>query len=219
MVTLLRGAAVPVLNHQRFQACLLSALYVAFAAAGMLPAQDRTAQVLILKDPTPREPDLEKRFKTSQTPFVATPAQIASYNQQRLQLIGQASKHMYLLAKSLQAAVEQPQAPTTLAQEAQIAATIETSAANIYQAMASSREQPQKKPGNFQTSVEKKVRETQLTLDTKEDAEKLTTLTEALQNEVSRSTPEILAVGVLIKSAQVNELARSLKLQFQPTRK
>lgn len=179
----------------------------------LLPAQCRTSQVLVLKDPTPREPDLEKRFKTTPTSNVANPRKIANYNQQRFQLIGKASVQMHSLAQVLQASVAQQRTVNTSSQEAQIAGAIEMLAANVYTALATSSPRSLAKT-HEDSSIAKddRAQAAQLNSDTKQ----LEALTNALQAEVSKSSADTLPVGVLIRSSQVRELARSLKQRLQP---
>lgn len=179
----------------------------------LLPAQCRTSQVLVLKDPTPREPDLEKRFRTTPTSNVPNTRKIANYNRQRFQLIGKASEQMHSLAQVLQASVVQPRTVTTGSQEAQIAGAIETLASNVYTALATSSPRSLAKGHeSLPVAIDDRAQAAQLSSDTKQ----LEVLTNALQSEVSKSSADTLPVGILIRSAQVRELARSLKQRLQP---
>lgn len=202
------------LNRKWRRLLCMAALGILSAANKPLIAQSRTAQVMVLPDPTPREPDLEKRFKTSPPPPTADPvSRLAAYNRQRFQLVGQASAHMHSLATALQASVGQPQRAALLVQEAQVAEAIETLAANVYGAMASVPSQaPAKKEEG--PSVTSAIAAEAAPLDA--EAKQLTALTGALQAEVNRSSADALDVGVLIKSAQVRTLAHSLKQRLQP---
>ena len=175
-------------------------------------AQERTSQVLILKDPTPREPDLDKRFTTTSPPLTVSPAQIAAYNRQRFQLIGQASVHLHSLATALLASVEQQRETASAPQEAQLAGAIETLAENVSTAMATSPSRPSAKKAKAPADTASSSKQSaELTTEVK----RLVTLTEALQVEVRRSGVDTLSLGVLIKSAQIKELAHSLKQRFQ----
>lgn len=181
-----------------------------------LLAQSRTAQVMILPDPTPREPDLEKRFNTSPAPFAANPARVAAYNRQRFQLIGQASAHLRSMANALQVSVAQHGEATALPQETQLAGAIEALATNVYTAMLPSPSRPAGKTDKDPSAETIGTSEAPRLLA---DTRRLSALTEALETEVNKSSADTLAVGIVIKSAQVKELAHSLKerLQLQQT--
>lgn len=180
-------------------------------------AQSRTAQVMILPDPTPREPDLEKRFKTSAPPSPGKdPARVTAFNQQRLQLIGRASTHLRSLAALLQRSVAQHPSGASLAPEAQVAGAIETLAGNVYTAMATpgssgSSGTSGKASVNAAAAYSQPAEVPDLTAATRHLAE----LTEALETEVSKSSVDTLSVGVLVKSAQVRDLAHTLKTRME----
>ena len=196
-----------------YRSLWIAAFFIVSFSNRLLPAQCRTSQVLVLTDPTPREPDLEKRFKTTPASNVADPRKIANYNRQRFQLIGKASEQMRSLAQVLQASVAQQQTATKGSQEAQIAGAIETLAANVYTALATSSPRSLTKTHEGSSvATDDRAQAAQLSSDTKQ----LEALTNALQSEVSKSSADTLPVGVLIRSAQVRELARSLKERLQP---
>lgn len=178
----------------------------------VLLSQSRTAQVLVLPNPTPREPDLEKRFNTKSSPALSDSARVAAYNRQRFELIGRASAHIQSLSSALRNSIAQHNPGTTIAQEEQVAGAIESLAANVYAATAS--ESP--KPGA------KTAREPLTGADSRTEGERLSAqakqldaLAQALQTEVSKSTADTLAVGVLTKSAEVRDLAHTLKQRLQ----
>lgn len=200
-------------SQRRLTGVWIAALCIVGIPNKLVSAQSRTAQVMILPDPTPREPDLEKRFKTSSpAPGPDGAARLAAYNRQRFQLIGQASAHMHSLATVLQAAVAQHREASSLPQEARLAGAIESLAGNVYTAMAITPSQASPKKEEGASAVPTNVEPAQLDAEAKQ----LAAMTEALQAEVSRSSADALAVGVLIKSAQVKDLAHNLKLQLQP---
>ena len=192
-----------------YRSLWIAAFFIVSFSNRLSPAQCRTSQVLVLKDPTPREPDLEKRFKTTPASNVPNPRKIADYNRQRFQLIGKASEQMHSLAQVLQASVAQQRTATTGSQEVQIAGAIETLAANVYTALATS--SPRALAKTHEGSSVATDDRAQISSDTRQ----LEALTNALQSEVSKSSADTLPVGVLIRSSQVRELARSLKERLQ----
>lgn len=188
-----------------------SALFCGVAvAAGTVSAQDRPSQVIVLKDPTPREPDLQKRFPTKAAP--ADPALLANYNRQRLQLTQRASAHMRTLATALQSALTQKQVAARLSQEASVAEAIETLAGNVNTAMGSASAPAHiRKSSDLPAATDSPAPPEDLAVE----MEHLAALTSALQADVSRSSVDTIQAGVLIKSAQIQRLAHDMKLRLQ----
>ncbi len=206
------GGAVVQASSRKWPVALPIAL-MCIGPPTSLPAQSRTPQVLVLKDPTPREPDLEKKFAVKTPPGALEPARLAAYNQQRFKLIGQASVQMHSLATVLEASLERQQDATVVSEEARLAETIETLAGNVHAALSISPAQhPAKTPKGPSSATSEDERKSAA----QSEAKQLLARTEDLQAEVNKSSADTLAVGVLLKSAQVKELADTLRQHLRP---
>ena len=179
-------------------------------------AQSRTAQVMVLKDPTPREPDLDKRFKSATPPAKPDASRLAAYNQQRLQLIGKASAHVSALAAALESSLAEHKEGTPFVHEIQFARALEELAGNIYSAMTTPTVRPAERVAGANvtdagTASEAAQKHPELLAASRE----LVLESQGLQAEVGKSTADTLPVGVIIKSAKVREEARAIKERLQ----
>ena len=173
-------------------------------------AQDRKSQMIVIPNPTPREPDLDKRFASTTPPAKLDAARFAAFNQQRYRLLVQATSHLSTLATVLQNSLIKRQGGSPLTQEERMAGSIEELATNVYSSMAvTATHTAAASPDTG--SQGHTMQQALLTAD----AQELVGLTQALQMEVGRSTADTLPAGVLIKSARVRDLAHVLKEQMQ----
>ncbi len=197
--------------------CVFAAVLMLWGTALMATGQSRTAQVLVLKDPTPREPDLDKRFKTATPPALTDTARLAAYNQQRLKLLGQASAHVSALAAALESSLAGHREGTPFTREVQFARAMEELAGNMYSSLAATTARPANRSAAAASSAAGIVPGT----NPEKDAEllaasrELTVQAHELQAEVSKSTADTLPVGVVVKTARVREEARALKDRLQ----
>jgi hypothetical protein len=179
-------------------------------------AQGNKSQVVMLPDPTPRQPDLEQKY--SQPSVSGTTADHAAIvlNQQRQALIVRASNQLVSLAAALNDGILKHEQGTSLAPEVQIADLIEKLAKNVNTSVklagGSATAARASKPAKTETSVAAtsvfgSTPEAQL----KQDAGKLLAVVQELQAEVGKTNPDTLSVGVLAKSAEAERVARSLK--------
>ncbi len=179
-------------------------------------AQGSKSQVVMLPDPTPRQPDLEQKY--SQPVVTSTAADHAAMvlNEQRQALIIRASNQLASLAAMLNDGIQKHEKGTSLAPEVQIADLMEKLAKNVNTSIKlagepattghASKSDPAK-TSTPATSVAENTLEAQL----KQQAGQLVVIVQELQAEVSKTNRDTLSVGVLAKSAEVERAAKSLK--------
>lgn len=200
---------------------LLSATLL--AACALAPAQNTTQQQgIYLKDPTPREPDLEQKYDVNGANVGVTDHTALVFSTERQQLIAHASKNLASLATSLKFGVDTHKTGSPMDAEEQIASLIEKLAKNINAALKAGSEgthtvhtssDPQSKsslPEDHQYSPEE---ERQLLLQA--DTARLVILTHQLQDEVSLTGRTTLSVGALTRSAEIEGLAKDLKQRLK----
>ena len=179
-------------------------------------AQGSKSQVVMLPDPTPRQPDLEQKY--SQPVVTSTAADHAAMvlNEQRQALIIRASSQLASLAAILNDGIQKHEKGTSLAPEVQIAELMEKLAKNVNTSIKlagepataghASKSDPAK-TSTPATSVAGDTLEAQL----KQQAGQLVVIVQELQAEVNKTNRDTLSVGVLAKSAEVERAAKSLK--------
>ncbi len=191
------------------------AVLVGISGAGTDAVQaqnSRPVTMLVLKDPTPRPPDLDKMYGTASTPAVnASPALQTSYFQQRQSLVTRASHQLTALAITLDRAVGGQVTEAARAQEIQVAGLIEQLAGNVRTAMAPSpagggKDAARTVPGGGRAAG---APDASVPLST-ETAE-LVTVAKELEEDVDKTTPDTLPVGVLLKSSRAMALAHAVK--------
>jgi hypothetical protein len=181
-------------------------------------AQGNKSQVVMLPDPTPRQPDLEQKY--SQPAVIGTAADHAAMvlNEQRHALIIRASTQLASLAAVLNNGILKHEKGTSLAPELQIADLIEKLAKNMNAAIkldgqpasagrASKSDPAKRDASSAANSLPGEGPEAQL----RQDAGKLVFVVQELQAEVGKTDQDTLSLGVLAKSAEVERVARSLK--------
>jgi hypothetical protein len=188
----------------------------AFAAFGTTAAaQGNKSQVVMLPDPTPRQPDLEQKYNQPAASGTAADHAAMVLNEQRQALIIRASNQLALLAAALNDGILKHEQGTSLAPEVQIAELIEKLAKNVNtslklafgSATARASKSAKTETSVAATSVPGGAPEAQL----KQDAGKLLAVVQELQAEVGKTNQDTLSVGVLAKSAEAERAARSLK--------
>jgi len=190
---------------------------LAVAGFAVMPAkamaQGSSAELSsMLKDPAPRQPDLEKMYGNPTDPVKPdTSKRMAEYNRRRFELIARTSAQVAVLAETLQKSLAQPQSDAVLAQEAQVAAAVEQLAGNVHTVMlpngpASGREEATGK-ANLPEGAENLEQ-----MRSKADA--LAAVAKDLHAEVDKSGADTLSIGVLTKSAQVRDIAHDLKVRM-----
>jgi hypothetical protein len=191
----------------------------AIAAFGTVAAaQGDKSQVVMLPDPTPRQPDLERKY--SQPTVSATAADHAALvlNEQRQALIIRASNQLATLAAALNDGILKHEKGTSLAPEMQVADLIEKLAKNVNTSIklagepattphASKSDPAKTNTPHAAASVAGDAPEEQL----KEQAGQLVVIVQELQAEVGKTNRDTLSVGALAKSAEVERAAKSLK--------
>ena len=199
---------------------VFKALYALCCLAGLAlrnqaKAQDNHASpVLILKDPTPRSPDLSKVYGKPADP-AATPTslQVANYNRRRFALIAHASNEIATLAKTLQKALAEEQSEAMLRQEAEVSSAIATLAGDVHMAVVPrGRGQAKERVGADKRAIEAGAADG---AQVRSKVDTLVTLAEGMHTEVDKSEPDTLSVGVFTKSQQVRDLAHELTLRLQ----
>jgi hypothetical protein len=181
-------------------------------------AQGNKSQVVMLPDPTPRQPDLEQKYSQPAVSGTAADHAAVVLNQQRHALIARASNQLVSLAAVLNDGILKHEKGTSLAAELQIADLIEKLAKNMNAAIklggqpASagrvSKSDPAKTDASSATSsLSGEAPETQL----RQDAGKLVFVVGELQAEVGKTDQDTLSLGIVAKSAEVERVARSLK--------
>jgi len=188
----------------------------ALAAFGTAAAaQGNKTQVVMLPDPTPRQPDLEQKYSQPAPSGTAADHAAMVLNEQRQALIIRASNQLASLAAALNDGILKHQQGTSLAPEVQLADLIEKLAKNVNTSVklaVGSAIVHAPKPAKTETSVASisvsgGAAEAQLKLD----AGKLLAVVQELQAAVGKTNQDTLSVGVLAKSAEAEREARSLK--------
>ena len=194
---------------------LTLAAMTALAAFGTVAAAQGKSQVVMLPDPTPRQPDLEQKYSQPAPNGTAADHAALVLNEQRQALIIRASNQLASLAAALNDGILKHAQGTSLAAEIQIADLIEKLAKNVNTSVklavgsATARAPKPAKPETSAaaTSVSGGTPEAQLKLD----AGKLLAVVQELQAEVGKTNQNTLSVAVLAKSAEAERAARSLK--------
>lgn len=190
----------------------------AIAAFGTVAAaQGDKSQVVMLPDPTPRQPDLELKYSKPAASGTAADHAAVVLNEQRQALIIRASNQLALLAAALNDGIQKHEKGTSLAPEVQVADLIEKLAKNVNTSIKlagepattphASKSDPAKTNTVHAASVAGDAPDAQL----KEQAGQLVVIVQELQAEVGKTNRDTLSVGALAKSAEVERAAKSLK--------
>jgi hypothetical protein len=189
----------------------------AFAAFGTVAAaQGDKSQVVMLPDPTPRQPDLELKYSKPAVSGTAADHAAVVLNEQRQALIIRASNQLALLAAALNDGILKHEKGTSLAAEVQVADLIEKLAKNVNTSIKLAGEPAttgrvskadSAKTNTAATSVAGDGLEAQL----KQQAGQLVVIVQELQAEIAKTNRDTLSVGALAKSAEVERAAKSLK--------
>jgi len=196
---------------------LTLAAMTALAASGTIAAaQGSKSQVVMLPDPTPRQPDLEQKYSQPTVSVTAADHAAIVLNEQRQALIIRASNQLGTLAAVLNDGILKHDKGTSLAPEVQIADLIEKLAKNVNASIKfagepgtpgrASKSDPAK-TSTPAASVAGDPPEAQL----RQQAAQLVVMVQELQAEVGKTNRDTLSVGVLAKSAEVERAAKSLK--------
>lgn len=170
--------------------------------------------IVILKDPTPRPPDLEKIYgKPADGDESAAARKVKQYDQQRFALISHASGQVESLAETLQKAMAQEQSDAVLTQEAKVAAAIEVLAADVHMALQNEPEKSSKRDEKLKPTHKPQTAAELAQLRSRVDV--LKALADGMHDEVAKSGPDTLPIGVLTKSVQIRDMARELKLRMR----
>jgi hypothetical protein len=197
---------------------LTLAWMTAIAAFGTVArAQENKSQVVMLPDPTPRQPDLEKKYSQPAVSGTAADHAAMVLNEQRQALILRASNQLVSLAAALNDGIVKHEKGTSLAPEVQVADLMERLAKNVNTSIklsgepatgrVSKSDSARTNTSGAITSVAGDGLEAQL----KEQAGQLVIKVQELQAEVSKTNQDMLSMGVLAKSAEVERAAKSLK--------
>ena len=189
----------------------------ALAAFGTFAvAQGSKSQVVMLPDPTPRQPDLEQKYSQPAVSSTAADHAAMVLNEQRQALIIRASNQLASLAAVLNDGIQKHEKGTSLAPEVQIADLMEKLAKNVNSSIKlagepatagrASKSDPAK-TSTPATAVAGDTPEAQL----KQQAGQLVVIVQELQAEVGKTNRDTLSVGVLAKSAEVERAAKSIK--------
>jgi acetylornithine deacetylase/succinyl-diaminopimelate desuccinylase-like protein len=187
----------------------------ALAAFGTVAAaQGSKSQVVMLPDPTPRQPDLEQKYSKPAVSGTAADHAAMVLNEQRQALIVRASNQLASLAAVLNDGIQKHEKGTSLAAEVQIAELMEKLAKNVNTSIklagdpATTGRTPKSDSAKTNTaSVAGDTLEAQL----KQQAGQLVVIVQELQAEVGKTNRDTLSVGALAKSAEVERAAKSLK--------
>jgi hypothetical protein len=185
------------------------------AAFGTAAAAQGKSQVVMLPDPTPRQPDLEQKYSQPAPSGTAADHAAMVLNEQRQALIIRASNQLALLAAALNDGILKHEQGASLAPEVQLADLIEKLAKNVNtsvklavgSATARAPKAVKTETSVAATSVSGGTPEAQLKLD----AGKLLAVVQELQAEVGKTNQDTLSIGVLAKSAEAERAAKSLK--------
>jgi hypothetical protein len=191
----------------------------AFAAFGTVAAaQGSKSQVVMLPDPTPRQPNLEQKYSQPAVSGTAADHAAMVLNEQRQALIIRASNQLASLAAALNDGILKHEKGTSLAPEVQVADLIEKLAKNVNTSIklagepATTGRASKPDPARIDTShaaasVAGDAAEAQL----KQQAGQLVVIVQELQAEVGKTNRDTLSVGALAKSAEVERAAKNLK--------
>lgn len=171
-----------------------------------LAAQNRTSTVLVLKDPTPRQPDLEKTLNPPKRFSAPDPSVLAAYNQRRYELIRRASGQIQSLSSLLERSFQEENGKTSRQAQVQVAGVIEKLSGNICSALSTRPDQVL--PGERAHEIEKTEPLTVRLGELMASAAKL-------NDEIEKSGPDTLPVSVLLASARVKALAHELKSRLE----
>jgi hypothetical protein len=195
---------------------MLAAMTTLAAFGTIAAAQGSKSQVVMLPDPTPRQPDLEKKYSQPVVSGTAADHAAIVLNEQRQALIIRASNQLASLAVVLNDGILKHDRGTSLAPEVQIADLIEKLAKNVNASIKLAGESATSarasKPDLAKTSTPAAssagdAPEAQL----RQQAAELVVIVQELQAEVGKTNRDTLSVGVLAKSAEVERAAKSLK--------
>jgi hypothetical protein len=189
----------------------------ALAAFGTFAvAQGSKSQVVMLPDPTPRQPDLEQKYSQPAVSSTAADHAAMVLNEQRQALIIRASNQLATLAAVLNDGIQKHEKGTSLAPEVQIADLMEKLAKNVNSSIklagepATTGRTPKSDSAKISTPATSVAGDT-LEAQLKQQAGQLVVIVQELQAEVGKTNRDTLSVGVLSKSAEVERAAKSLK--------
>jgi hypothetical protein len=178
-------------------------------------AQGSKSQVVMLPDPTPREPDLEQKYSQPVVSSTAADHAAMVLNEQRQALIIRASKQLALLAAALNDGILKHEKGTSLAAEVQVADLMEKLAKNVNTSIKLAGDPATTGRSSKSDSATANTSHAASSIDgdaqLKQQAGRLVVIVQELQAEVAKTNRDTLSVGVLAKSAEVERAARSLK--------
>jgi hypothetical protein len=195
---------------------LILAAMTALAALGTFAAaQGSKSQVVMLPDPTPREPDLEQKYSQPAVSGTATDHAAMVLNEQRQALIIRASNQLASLAAALNDGILKHEKGASLAAEVQVADLIEKLAKNVNTSIKLAGEPAISGRASKSDSATSKTAHAASSVDgeaqLKQQAGQLVVIVQELQAEVAKTNRDTLSVGVVAKSAEVERAAKSLK--------
>ena len=193
-------------------AVLVVAGFAVMSAKAMAQENSVSPLSLPLKDPTPRQPDLEKIYGKPTDPVKPdTSKQVAEYNRRRFELIARASVQVAVLAETLQKSLAQPQSDAVLAQEAQVAAAVEQLAGDIHMVLLPDGLASRREEGTMKAKLPEGAEDLE---QMRSRADALAAVAKDLHAEVDKSGADTLSIGVLTKSAQVRDIAHDLEVRL-----
>ncbi len=211
----MRSDRLPLLSYSR-KRWLVAALLLAGCrlASGQNTNQQ---QGVFLKNPTPREPDLEQKYAVNTNSVGTVDHASVVLDSERQMLIAHASKDLATLASTLKVSLEK-HAQGSYAAEVQVATLMETLAKNINGALRAGT--PDTHLPAAAKQEEEAVEKAALANARAEDArrmrletasERLVVLTQELQTDVTTINMNTLSTTALTRSAEIEVLAKNLK--------
>lgn len=196
------------------------ALLVFSLSTGTATAQTNTNQQIILKDPTPREVDLEKKLGVAgaQPRPEASGKALAEYNRRRQELVARASTEVYRLAQTLHTAMPGHRPRSSWRSEREVLAAIHSLAVNIRAALGAPGDKAPKNSGqDGKSGVPLTASSSAAAHDKAEqDADRLFALAADLQGEALHSGPDVIPLRLMRDAEQIGALTLELQQQLQP---
>ena len=194
-----------------------------FAACRLVHAQDsqQHQQGIFLKDPTPREPDLEQKYAVNPNTVGMVDHASITLNAERQALIAHASKDLATLAAALKGSLA-THAQGSYAPEVQVATLMESLAKNINGAlragtanMHSPAAARQEEDATKDTTAASAGTPEARRLGLERSSARLVVLTQQLQTDVTGSGTNTLSFTALTHSAEIEILAKNLKQKLK----
>lgn len=179
--------------------------------------QASTNQRVILKDPTPREPDLEKKLGLAPIPERqrADSASLAEYNRRRQELVARAAGQVLQLANTLHTAVAEHTSKASWNPELEVVAAIQTLALHIRVALTPPSSKAQVVRDGKAELAPASTGPSSPEFSSEENAAKLLKLAADLKEDAAHTGPDVVALRSIRDAEQIASLASRLQLQMQ----